>query len=258
MKNSCLLQAHRGVSTERPENTLAAFRLAAEQGYGLIEADPKFTADGRCVILHDRTLNRTCRHADGSPLEAETPIASLTLEQAREYDAGLWFGEAFRGEKIPTLEELLAFSAESGVPVKLDNVWESFDASQRERFFDVLTRCGREELTALTCANPDNALEAARRFPRSAVHFDGYVDEAVLERLHSEIPPERLTVWLRYDNRATAWNKNPPADERSAALVKRYGRLGLWILSQQSEFEDAVGRLHADVVETTGSIKPAR
>ena len=63
-KNSnCKLQAHRGVSTDAPENPMAAFRLAVEQGYDIIEFDPKYTKDDVCVILHDRTLNRTGRIA---------------------------------------------------------------------------------------------------------------------------------------------------------------------------------------------------
>lgn len=49
---NCRLQAHRGVSTDAPENTMAAFREAVKQGYDTIEFDPKFTKDGVCVILH--------------------------------------------------------------------------------------------------------------------------------------------------------------------------------------------------------------
>ena len=53
-KNTCCkLQAHRGVSTDCPENTMAAFREAVSQGYDVIEFDPKFTRDGEIVVLHD-------------------------------------------------------------------------------------------------------------------------------------------------------------------------------------------------------------
>ena len=53
------LQAHRGVSTDAPENTFAAFEAAVKQGYDIIELDPKFTLDNQCVILHDKNLKRT-------------------------------------------------------------------------------------------------------------------------------------------------------------------------------------------------------
>ena len=65
MKN-IKLQAHRGVSSDCPENTMAAFRCAALQGYDVIELDPDYTKDGKIVILHDKTLNRTARKADGT------------------------------------------------------------------------------------------------------------------------------------------------------------------------------------------------
>ena len=66
-----ILEAHRGVSAYYPENTLSAYAAAKALGYGMIELDNKFTADNRCVCLHDRTLNRTARYADGSKLAEE-------------------------------------------------------------------------------------------------------------------------------------------------------------------------------------------
>lgn len=51
--------AHRGASAYAPENTLAAFRLAAEQGVEAIELDAKLTADGEVVVIHDMTVDRT-------------------------------------------------------------------------------------------------------------------------------------------------------------------------------------------------------
>ncbi len=99
-----VLEAHRGVGTDAPENTLSAFRLAALQGYQMIELDPKFTRDNQCVMLHDHTVNRTARYADGSMLDGERPIETLTLAEARQWDYGIWFDPVYRGEPIPTLE----------------------------------------------------------------------------------------------------------------------------------------------------------
>ena len=67
-KKMIRLQAHRGVAAEYPENTMAAFNASVEQGYHLIELDPKYTSDGQFVFLHDKTLNRTARNTDGSGL----------------------------------------------------------------------------------------------------------------------------------------------------------------------------------------------
>ena len=132
------LQAHRGVSSQYPENTMAAFRASVEQGYDYIEFDPKYTSDGEIVILHDRTLDRTARNADGSRVESGKEIYSITLEEARSYDYGLWFDEKFRGEKMPLLTDLLDYATELGIPVKIDNVWEHFPDEMKEKMFSII------------------------------------------------------------------------------------------------------------------------
>ena len=51
--------AHRGASSSAPENTLASFSLAVQQGAHFIESDLWFTLDKEIVLHHDRTLKRT-------------------------------------------------------------------------------------------------------------------------------------------------------------------------------------------------------
>ena len=72
------LQAHRGVCTEYPENTMAAFKGAILQGYEVIELDPNVTADGKFVILHDDTITRTARTATGSIPEETRKVSEMT------------------------------------------------------------------------------------------------------------------------------------------------------------------------------------
>ncbi|HYO25746.1 MAG TPA: glycerophosphodiester phosphodiesterase [Lacipirellulaceae bacterium] len=95
-----LIVAHRGASYDAPENTLAAFRLAWEQHADAIEADFHLTADGHVVCLHDKDTQRV---AGVQHVVAETPLATL-----RTLDVGSFKGAAFRGERIPTLQEVLA------------------------------------------------------------------------------------------------------------------------------------------------------
>jgi glycerophosphoryl diester phosphodiesterase len=90
--------AHRGASLIAPENTLLAFRLAAELGADAIELDAKLTADGHAVIHHDRTLDRT---TDGSG-----PLSAKTLEELQRLDAGSHLDRKFAGECIPTLRQV--------------------------------------------------------------------------------------------------------------------------------------------------------
>ena len=87
---------HRGASAHAPENTLAAFRRALEDGAQLLECDVHLSADGHVVVMHDETIDRTA--AEDSPLRTGA-IGDLTRA---ELDTVLLEGE----ERIPSLAEL--------------------------------------------------------------------------------------------------------------------------------------------------------
>lgn len=91
--------AHRGASGSAPENTLAAFRRAAEVGASMIELDVQLCRDGHVVVMHDDTVDRT---TDGHGV-----VAALDLARLKALDAGGWYGPAFAGERVPTLAEVL-------------------------------------------------------------------------------------------------------------------------------------------------------
>ena len=159
------LQAHRGVSSEYPENTMAAFRASVAEGYDYIEFDPKYTSDGEIVILHDHTLDRTARNSDGSRVEEGKKIYDTTLAEARSYDYGLWFDEKFKGEKMPLLRELLEYACEVGIPVKVDNVWEHFPIEMKEKMFSIIEEYSDRLKVGFTCAKLETLEMAAKRFP---------------------------------------------------------------------------------------------
>jgi glycerophosphoryl diester phosphodiesterase len=102
---------HRGASAYAPEHTFAAYDLALEQGADYIEQDLQLTADGVLVAVHDDTLDRTVR---GPAESCAGTVASKTLAQLRECDAGSWFNEAnpdladpaYVGLEIPTLADI--------------------------------------------------------------------------------------------------------------------------------------------------------
>lgn len=95
-----LIIGHRGASREAPENTLASFDLAFQQGADGVEADFRLTRDGEIVCLHDDGASRT----GGAGLR----VADCTLNELRRLDFGLWKGERWRGECLPLLSEVLA------------------------------------------------------------------------------------------------------------------------------------------------------
>ena len=110
-KGVAQIVAHRGSSADRPENTLAAYRRAVETGATAIEIDLRLTRDGRLVSLHDPGLDRT---TDGSGL-----VSAKSLADVLQLDAGSWFGAAYRGERIPTLRQILQL-AKGRIDILLD------------------------------------------------------------------------------------------------------------------------------------------
>lgn len=251
------LQAHRGVSTDCPENTMAAFRASVEQGYDWIELDPKFTADNQCVVLHDRTINRTGRDRNGQPVEKKTAIIDLTLAQAREYEYGSWQDERFRGEQMPLLEEALLYAKEHNIPVKIDNVIETFTPEQTEILFGIVEKTGTADIAGFTCTKPEYLAGVVARFPDSVVHYDGPVDEEKIDTVCSLLRNNPLIVWLMYPNKLTSWCKTPPITKERVAMVRSKGaRVGVWILECDEDLIDACERFKPDLVETTGKLKP--
>jgi glycerophosphoryl diester phosphodiesterase len=117
---SPIIFGHRGASAHAPENTLAAFELAIQQGADAIELDAKFTADGQVVVIHDQTVDRT---TNGHGL-----VRNLSLAQLLKLDAGSHFDIAFSGEPIPTLDEVFeAVGTKTYINVELTNYVSPFD-----------------------------------------------------------------------------------------------------------------------------------
>ncbi len=108
MRNGILAAAHRGASRLAPENTLAAIRKALDLGADIIEMDVRQTKDDHLILMHNSDVSHT---TDG-----KGKVSDLTLEQIKSLDAGSWFGEAFKDERVPTLEEALDLIRGKGAP----------------------------------------------------------------------------------------------------------------------------------------------
>jgi glycerophosphoryl diester phosphodiesterase len=107
-----LVIAHRGASGYAPENTLAAYRRAVAQGVTFIETDLHLTRDAHFIAVHDETVERTTN--------GQGAIHQMTLAELRRLDAGSWFASEFMSERIPTLEEILAFAKKNDVVFYLE------------------------------------------------------------------------------------------------------------------------------------------
>lgn len=91
--------AHRGFKARYPENTIASFSGALDAGAEIIELDVTITKDREIVVIHDKTLERT---TDGTG-----NVREHTLKELKSLDAGAWFSEKFKNERIPLIEEVL-------------------------------------------------------------------------------------------------------------------------------------------------------
>lgn len=180
-----VIAAHRGSSGRAPENTLAAFRLAVKAGVDMIELDVRLTADRHLVVFHDRRLGRTT--------EGSGPVWTKTLAEMRALEAGSWFSHRFRGEKIPTLQEVFRVVPRS-VAI---NIEVKTDGDPR--------RTADLEETLLAAIRP----EADGR----TILVSSF-NHALLRRLHRRAPELRLGALLM-----------PVRDiaRRSTALARRLG-----------------------------------
>jgi glycerophosphoryl diester phosphodiesterase len=115
-----LVIGHRGASAHAPENTLASFELAIRDKADAIEFDVKLSADKKIVIIHDPTVDRTTNGIG--------KVARMNLAALKELDAGGKFSENFKGERIPTLEEVFEqFGKQILMNVELTNYSTPFD-----------------------------------------------------------------------------------------------------------------------------------
>ena len=106
------VQAHRGASAIAPENTIAAFRAAAEAGAKWVELDVALSADGTLVVIHDDSVDRTS--------SGKGSLGDLTGAQIGDFDAGSWFDPRFAGERIPTLAETISALGELGLSANVE------------------------------------------------------------------------------------------------------------------------------------------
>jgi glycerophosphoryl diester phosphodiesterase len=150
--------AHRGASRHAPENTLAAFEVAVQQGADGIELDAKLTADGQVVVIHDQSLERTTATAG--------KVKEMTLSQIKALDAGSHFDCAFRGEPIPTLEEVLVnFGRLTYINIELTNYTSILD-DLPEKVAGLVKKYGLEKRVLFSSFNPLALIRVRRQLPQ--------------------------------------------------------------------------------------------
>ena len=192
--------AHRGFNTIAPENSMPAFGAAVAMGAEEIEFDLWFTKDGEVVSIHDSTLERV---SDGVG-----NVWDYTLEELYKFDFGAKHGEAFRGLKIPTFEDILKkfschtimnvhLKTEGEKPEYLDRVVsliKKYDAEKYVYFMSgqdkVLERLQREYPNLTRCCGArDGAWEIVDRAIKYGCKkvqlMKGYFNKEMVDKAHA-------------------------------------------------------------------------
>lgn len=236
-------RAHRGHAA-CPENTMPAFIKAFEDGFEQIETDPQITKDGVIVLMHDYTINRTCRNRDGSPIERKILIKESTYEELLAYDAGIAFGEEFRGTCIPRLEELLELLDGSNVLLDLD---KKIPTDELDVLLELVSRYN--VCVEFSCGDTERIKKILSRCPNALINYDGHTTEDILSAICTLVPRDQLIVWMYYDNPHFAWlTDRYKTSPENCARVKKYARLGIANILNTYEMRDAI-RWGADVIE---------
>ena len=216
-----IIFAHRGASAHAPENTLVAFELALEQHADAIELDVKLSLDGYVVVIHDATVDRTT----GS----RGRVKDLSLASLKALDAGNFFSEKYRGEKIPTLAEVFeAVGKRTFINVELTNYNTPRDGLV-EAVCTLIQKFGLQEHVMFSSFFASN-LTKARSFlpevPRGLLAFNGLLGAwarsfgfafGKYQALHpniKDVTPEQVQRVHRLKRRIHVWTVNAADDMR--------------------------------------------
>ncbi len=149
--------AHRGSSAHAPETTLAAFELAGLHQADAIELDAELCADHHIVVIHDLTVDRTTNGTG--------KVSDLTLPALRELDAGSSFSPEFKGEKIPTLEEVFeTVGKKLLINVELKNyssIWDDLPV----RCAELVKKCSLVDRVIFSSFNPVAIIKVKKALP---------------------------------------------------------------------------------------------
>lgn len=198
--------AHRGASADYPENTMSAFKAAAELGADWIELDVQQTKDGQIIVIHDTNFRRTTG--------VNRNTWELTYDEVRGLDAGSFFGPDHAGERIPLLSEVVEFARENLVKLNIELKPTGHETDFEKMVVDIVTEQDFLEQCVITSQvyrvlenvkeyNPDvrtvyvmslayghiTALEAADHFSVEAAN----VTERLVDRVHGE--GKQLYAW---------------------------------------------------------------
>lgn len=243
--SSPIVLAHRGDLAHAPENTLASFSQALQKGADGIELDAKLTSDGKVIVIHDTTVNRTTNGTG--------KISSFSLSAIRELDAGAWFDEKFRGEKVPLLDEVFETVGKD----RLINIELTNYATPRDglvvKICELIRKHNNQNQILFSSFFPSNlkiALRELPEIPRGLLAMPGLVgiwarsfgfmfgDFQAMHPHISSVNQQQVRRVHRINRRIHVWTANAP-DE--VMRLKEWGVDGIFTDDPQAALR-AIGR----------------
>jgi glycerophosphoryl diester phosphodiesterase len=156
-----------------------------------------------------------------------------------QYDAGIAFGEEFKGTKIPTLDELLEAAEGRNVIIALD---KKIKTDNMKPLFDTVAR--HNVRVTFSCADMKRIKTVLERFPDAYIDYDGEATDEKLEEVCSVVKPENLMVWMYLDKPNFIWLESTrKCSPEKCERTKRHARLGVanvcnpYDLKEAMEFE---------------------
>jgi glycerophosphoryl diester phosphodiesterase len=140
---------HRGACHYFPENTIVSLNGAVGMGAEMVEIDVQLTKDGIPVVFHDEELDR-CTDGRGR-------LAMHTLAELKRLDAGSWFDKKFKGERIPTLEEVLEFCRDRialNIEIKTEAVTDRTGGGVEEKCIELAMKNGMSDHVVYSSFDP--------------------------------------------------------------------------------------------------------
>jgi glycerophosphoryl diester phosphodiesterase len=223
--NRPLVFAHRGAKRVAPENTIPAFEAAIRLGADGVELDVQYTSDGKLVVFHDLSLEKTS--------SGQGRVSAHTFDDLRTLDAGSHFSPEFAGTPIPTLDEALE-TAKGKLLVNIE--LKTIEVSQSglgPDVVEVVQRHGMVDDVVISSFNPFALRKSKTTGPKIE---------------HALLLAADLAGWTRWGltlrhSRAEGLHpeKGMVTPEYMAAARKRKMPVRVWTVSEEAEMRRLAG-----------------
>ena len=212
--------AHRGASAYAPENTMEAFRLAAEQHADGIELDVQMTKDRELVVIHDETIDRV---SSGTGY-----VKDYTLEELRAFSFDNHMDQ-YQGVQIPTLREVLELMKQEGMEVNIElKTGIYWYPGIEKKTIELVCELGMEEKVIYSSFNHYSIQEVKRLDPKAETAYlysdvilnvENYAKDTGVHGLHPAVYHLKMSDFLRKYKESglsvRVWTVNDEADMRT-------------------------------------------